>query len=109
MSSKGDIRGQQGHNLKLTLDILELIVMRKKKSLEFLMVVLKFTLDVFELMIKNLSFLSNLVRGDHSFFNLFQGVLLKTKIKKPWSTIVKITYKQCNISKIVKHLLFKKL
>ena len=57
----------QGHNLKLTLDILELTMKSKKKSLGVFIS----------------SFLRNLVGGGHKFFNLFKGGLLKKSWGNP--------------------------
>ena len=51
----------QGHNLKLTLDILELMTKSKKKVIGGF----------------NGSFLRNLVGGGHSSFNFFKRGLLK--------------------------------
>ena len=59
--------GPWGLNLKLTLDILELIMKRKKK-----------VLGVF-----NGSFISNPVGGGYRFFNFLKGGLLK----KNWETL----------------------
>ena len=56
-----------GHDLKLTLDILELMLKSKKKFL-----------DVFII-----SFLSNLTGKDHSFFLFVQRGLYEKKLGNP--------------------------
>ena len=85
MRSKGATWGPRGHNLKLTLDILKLVMKSKKKVLDIFNGCLetytryswvadedskkKKVLGVFH----GWYFLSNLVEGGHGFFNFFKG------------------------------------
>ena len=92
MCSKGATRGPWGHNLKLTLDILELLIKIKNKVL----VVFKGSCETYTrysgvvdedqkkvLGASNGSFLSNLVKGAIAFFNYFKEAIWKKSLGNP--------------------------